>query len=721
MITTTMKACPVSSVRNLRLDIAAMLGTAACLVAPLAGAQESDPQEALTLLDVVVVTGTRMQKEVKDVTTSISVLDEQALAEQFSVSTDVFDALNATVPGLNVNQGIRQGCETNIRGRAASFQINGIPVNQDLRESNCNAMYQVSPFALETIEVVRGATALYGAGAPGGVVNLITRRAGSANLEVDGVVQASANPEGVSDTGEFDFYAGAGQNFESWDYYAGVAHRDVNAQRTPRDGFVPLEEYTSWSFNGAVGASIGETGRLRLTGTFYREERGREYAADGSQSPQSGKFAPVVIIENNPYKHQGHDQLYTLVASYEQSSFLGHRLAVSGYAQDQEYIQRANFWDAVFGNFFFDSDTQNERQGVRSTLARAFELGERKLELEYGIDWVRNRFYRPQVDPATDAIIGFVAPETILRTISGFAQADYVVGRLRLSGGARYERYRGEIGSEGYDPSIPDATTPGDIGKSDLWLYNIGAVYDLTARLQLYGGFSQGAELSQLARAARGLSDPGVITPEPATSNQYEIGIRGGVGPVATSVAAFYSESNKAASLQTDPSCAGQPFCPLIPLRSPQHFKGLEATADWKLNEQFTTGGIFTYQRGRQFSEDLGRFVDYSLDTVSPTRITAYVYITPVPSWRSRIQATYFDSSDYFAPYNFGPPTTVHTDSVFLMDASSSYTIGPGEITLSIANLLDEEYVNAAAQASGNFFYFMEQGRRVSLGYRMRF
>jgi len=721
-----MNASIPNSVRTSRRGAVARTVTAVLVAAAAQPALAADPEQASAdkpALQEITVTGSRVQKELAEIATSVSVVDSAAISEQIAASTDVFDVLNVTVPGLNVNLGIRQGCETNIRGRPASFQVNGIPVNQDLRESNCNAMYQVSPYALDRIEVVRGGTAIYGSGAPGGIVNLITRRATSPELQVDGTARASGNTGGgASDTVDYNLYAGAGQNFGQWDYYAGVAYTDSNAATTPRGGFVPREEFTSWAFNGDVGVRLGETGELRFTGTFYREERGQEYAADGSQNATTGTFAPVVPIESNPYKaSQGKDQLYTLVVGYTQDEFLGHKLSLSGYVQDQQYLQRANFWDGTFGNFFFDTDTDNERLGLRSTLARSFDVGENKLELEYGIDWVSNTFYRPQVDPATGAIIGFVSPETTLRTTSGFLQSDYVIGRLRLTGGARFEQYRGEVGSKGYDPSIPNASTPGDLADSDLWLFNVGAVFDLTDGLQLYGGFSQGAELTQLSRAVRGISDPGLVSPEPATSDQFELGLRGRAGPVDLTLVGFYSESEKASSLQEDPSCAGQPFCPFIPLRAPQRFKGFEATLDWHGDGRIGAGGVLTYQSGKQYLPELGEFVDYSTDTVSPPRITGYLTFEPVDGWNNRLQGTYYGSTDYFAPYDFGPPVTVNTDSVFLMDYISSYPIGPGELTLSITNLLDEEYVNVSAQASGSFYYVMEEGRRIALSYRLRF
>ena len=325
---------------NIRVAQADTAGAGASSVRnnSVSAATQSNEIDSSDPLSTITVTGSRLRKELRNVTTSVSVVDEKTLAEQFSVSTDVFDMLNVTVPGLNVNPGFHIGCNSNIRGRAASFQINGVPVNQDLNEGNCNAMYQVSPFSLERVEVVRGGTALYGAGAPGGVINLVTRRASSANPEVDGTFQVSANPNGLSDTKHYNVYVGAGQKFDRWDYYAGIAHADVNAIRTPHDGFVPTEEYTSWSLNGSVGTRLGETGELRLTGTYYRDDRGREFSNDGSQSPTTGTFANVVEIENNPFKKDDKGELHTLVLAYTQDEFLGHQLSVSAFEQEQKYL-----------------------------------------------------------------------------------------------------------------------------------------------------------------------------------------------------------------------------------------------------------------------------------------------------------------------------------------------------------------------------------------------
>ncbi|MEX2122618.1 MAG: TonB-dependent receptor [Woeseia sp.] len=667
-------------------------------------------------LDEITVTASRLGTAVQELPASVSLVDEEALAIQFALDSDVMRALDVTVPGLTVSNGGRTACSTHIRGRQTSFQINGIPVNQDLRESNCNAMFQVSPFALERVEVVRGATAVYGSGAPGGIVNLITRRASSADLELDAVAQFNFNPDQVSDTKQYDLYAGVGQKLASWDWYGGLAYQDVGAAQSPAGTFVPREEYASWAFNGSAGLAVGAIGQLRMTGTFYREDRGREYAVDFGVVDPDG-YSPVVPIEDNPFKSEGYDQLHSILVSYDLERFLGHRLNVAGYYQGQTYIQRANFFDSSFGNDFFDSDTDNERFGFRSTLARGFDIDRSVLDFQYGFDFVSNRFYRPQVDPSAGGeVIGFISPEISLGTYSAFAQGNIAFGRVRLTGGARFETYRGEVGSEDYDPLLPGAAVPGDIDDSDLTLYNVGLVFDLAPEVQIYGGFSQGAELSELGRAARGINDPGRISPEPATSDQLEIGTRGRSASLDWSAAAFYSESDRASLLQNDPSCAGEPFCPLIPLRAAQEFWGIEATADWNANERLTLGGLVTYQRGEIFDEDLGRFVEYSTDVLSPLRITGYVEYAPLPEWRNRLQATYFGEADYYTPAeeDLG---FVNTDSVFLADLVSSYELGPGEITLSISNLFDKTYVNVTNQ--GSLFYYRAEGRDITLGYRV--
>ena len=691
--------------------------TALAVMLPAAAAAQAS---AGGRIEEITVTGSRTGAQIRDVATSVSVVDGEALAEQLGVTQNILRVLDTTVPGLNVSTGGRSGCLTKIRGRSVNFQINGVPANQELRPSTCNSAFQVSPFALDQVEVVRGATALYGAGAPGGIVNLITRRARSAAAEVDAVAQTSFDTETPGGSWRHDLYAGFGQAPGEWDYYLGAAYADHGAGRDPDGGFTVGTEYEAWSLNGSVGLDLTEQARLRLTGTYYHEDPGQEYGASGAEVAAGVERPRVIAVTPNPSRGESRDELYTLALSFEADEVAGHRLFLSGFLQEQTYLQRANFQDFNGGDpDFFSDDRENGGYGLRSTLARTVDLGGPALELEYGADFQSSRVLRLQLDAAdTDRVIGYIAPETILRTYGLFAQAELDFGRLRLTGGARRELYRGEIGDDAYDPTLPRPATPGDFGKSDLWLANLGAVYDLAEGLQLYGGFSQGAELSQLGRAARGVRDPSTITPEPATSDQVELGLRGAAGPVELSLAGFYSESDRASLLQSDPSCAGQSFCPLIPLRSPQKFRGLEGTLDWAVADAAAAGLLVTWQRGEVFDAASGRYIDYSTDTVSPFRVTGYGEVEPAEGWRVRLQASWIGAADYFSPAEQALGR-VSTDSVFLADLTASAEIGPGEAVLGISNLLDRRYVNVTLQGGG-FVETLEEGRRLSLGYRVR-
>ena len=680
---------------------------------PLASAEAAETYNGTD----IVVTATRSGTALADLATSVSVVSEEELSEQLDYNTNIMRALEFTIPGLAPQRETRGNCSPNIRGRATSIQINGIPVNENIRQSTCNQMYQLSPFAIERIEVLRGGTALYGAGSPGGIINFISRRAKGRDLEVDVVAQTSFNTSKLDDTFTTDLYGGVGQKLDGWDYYVGAAYTDGGVGRTPDGGYVPARTYESLMFNGSLGVDVAG-GALRLTGTWYREDKGQQYSADGNQAV--GNFAPVIPIDSHPQLDDDVLRSTTLALSYDHPDVLGQSLSISGYYQNQIYRQRDNFFDVNFGgNDFFASDSDHDRFGFRSTLVKKANLGAVEFVGSYGFDYTYNSYFRPVIDPTTSVITGFVSPEVIFNTYALFGQVELDFGRLRLVGGARQEWYRGKVGTRGYDPAISGSATPGDFGKTDLALYNLGAVFELTDAVQLYGGFSQGAEISQLGRAARGATNPSLITPEPATSDQFELGIRGQTEALRFEVAGFRSTSDKASLLQADPSCAGQALCPLIPLRASQRFWGFEGSADWQVNQQLNLGAVVTYQRGKIFDEDLGRFIEYSTDIVAPFGLTGSASYRPIEPLRLSLQGTYYGAADYYTAAEEAAGF-VNTESVFLMDASIHYQLGKGELFVAASNLLDEEYVSVADQGVG-FFYYQAEGRRVTAGYKARF
>jgi iron complex outermembrane recepter protein len=709
------------------LFTASLLALVTVLAAtPLAAQSQSeantDDAASVSEGDPIIVTATRSGTALENLPISVSVVSEEDLQEQLRQNRNILNALEFTVPGLSIQAPEdRSSCGGQIRGRSASFQINGVPVNEDLRPGSCTAPFALSPFAIERVEVVRGGTALYGAGAPGGIINLVTRRAKGSDLEIDATAQTSFNTDVSDDTFTTDLYLGAGQDFGSFDYYVGAGYTDSGRQRSGNGNPVFSSAFEAIDLIGAFGLELGEA-TINFTGTYHDENRGRDFYPEGAFLPGSDEVASVIEVAPHPQADEAGDRSITAIFSFNHPDLLAHDVTLALFFQDQEIIQRDNFFDISFGDDFFASNRENSRLGLRSTFVRTYDIGGSSLKTSYGLDFTRNDFLRFIVDPlGEDQITGYITPAFHLETLAPFAQAEFTTGNLTLTGGVRHEWYSGAVEAEGFDPALPRAATPGAFADSELTLWNAGAVYQLGGDMQLYAGFSQGAELSQLGRAARGAIDPGEISNEPATSDQYEVGLRGDAGAVSYGVAAYYAQSDASSQIQPDPSCAGETFCPLIPLRIPERFWGLEAQAQWQAFQNLQLSGVFTLQRGEVLDEASGEFINFSTDRTVPLRITARADWQPVANVDVGFQVTHYGASSFFTPtqQDIG---FVESDAVTLAAANISYDLGRMRVYVAADNLFDEVYVNPAAQGDGlDFFNYEAPGRRLTIGVSGRF
>jgi iron complex outermembrane recepter protein len=698
-------------------------------VSSIVASQAAFAQDAATDADAddqsseIVVTATRSGTAIEELPISVSIVDADAIGQQVRQNRNILSGLEFAVPGLSVqNSEDRGSCSSAIRGRAASFQINGVPVNEDLRPGACTGPFTISPFSIKRVEVVRGGTALYGAGAPGGIINLITRRAAGEALEIDANAQTSFNTDRARDTFTTDLYAGVGQRVSAFDYYVGAAYTDGGRTRSA-SGLPTLSSgYEAIDLLTSLGLEFGGGQELRFTGTYHYENIGRQFYPDGTIDPLTG-LSNIVEVAPNPQVDQGGDRNITAALSYRHPDLLAHDVTLSVFYQDQSLKQRDNFFSAEFGDDFFASNRVNSRLGVRSALVRSYGIGTAQLKTSYGFDFTRNDFRRFIVDPAADeAVTGYITPAIYLNTYAVFGQLELALGDLTLTGGLRHEWYRGAIRRFGFDLTLPRAATPGSFGRSSLALWNVGAVYALTDDIQFYASFSQGAELTELGRAARGATNPGLISPEPAPSDQYELGLRGTAGRVDFGLALYHSRSESSSQIRPDPSCAGQSFCPLIPFRAPERFKGFEANASWRATDTLTLSGVFTLQRGRIFNEDLDRFIAYGTDVAVPVRVTGRAEWRPIESLRLALQATHYGASSYFSPSEESIGF-IDSDAVTLASASVGYDFGSAEFYIAADNLFDRRYVSVSnqVQGTGGFTFAEAAGRRLTIGISGRF
>jgi len=123
----------------------------------------------------VIVTASKYSQDFQDVPLSVSSMNRAEIRSRNIVTVD--EALKY-IPGLNMNAD-----QVNIRGSSGyskgvgsrvSFLLDGIPLlTGDTREINFDV---IPTYLIDHIEVIKGAgSALYGSGALGGVINVITR------------------------------------------------------------------------------------------------------------------------------------------------------------------------------------------------------------------------------------------------------------------------------------------------------------------------------------------------------------------------------------------------------------------------------------------------------------------------------------------------------------------------------------------------------------------
>ena len=684
---------------------------AAIVAATLPFGVSADEPLPVPHLGEVTVTGSRLERVLAEIPSSISIVTTEEIARQVTISTDAFDLLEVLVPGFNAQPNYAGSCLTTLRGRQVALLVNGVPMMQNLRQSSCNDLRTVSSFAIERIEVNRGATAVFGYGAPGGVVNLITRRAGEDETAVDLLARIGTNP-GNDGSSEFDYYAAIGQRFARTDYYLGVTLNNGGYAHDATGTVLPTSDDDAVTLTGSWGLETGDFGDLLVTFNHWDETPGTAYQLDGTQVA-NGAFTDTLFAPRHPDADDASRRNTVINTTWTTANF-----EAAVYWQDAAESNRlAEYFEGEI--FPFADVLQNERFGVRTTFSSAFADG---TLLTYGADYLDNRFYRPIIDPdANDAVIGFVSPEISLTSAAAFLQAERPVGAWLFTGGIRHERFDGEIGDADFDPAI-GGTPPGSIPDFSLTLFHAGAIYALSDDAQLFFGFNQGAEVSEFGRAARGAEDPSLVNLSPAKSTQFEAGLRGQRAAWAYTLSAFRSTSDYASLLQPDATCAGMPFCPLVPLRQPERYWGVEATVDYTVNDDLSTGALFTWQRGEFEDPATGITYPYGAHRLSPPRLTAYVDFSPVPQWDNRLQLTHYAAFD---PYTAAETAVIgygNTDSATVVDLSSSYPLPVGRVTLGVGNLFDEAYVSPTLQGNNaSFYWFRAEGRRVSVTWSARF
>ncbi|MDX2210082.1 MAG: TonB-dependent receptor [Sphingopyxis sp.] len=156
------------------------IGICAALLAAPATAQEIETEEEV---EEIIVQATRSGRRVQDEPIRVEVIDREEIEEKLLMTPGNIAMLVAETGGLRVQVTSPALGSSNVRvrgleGRYTQLLADGLPLYAG---TGGIGLLQIAPTDLGQVEIIKGAaSALYGASALGGVINLVSRRPGDA-------------------------------------------------------------------------------------------------------------------------------------------------------------------------------------------------------------------------------------------------------------------------------------------------------------------------------------------------------------------------------------------------------------------------------------------------------------------------------------------------------------------------------------------------------------
>ena len=160
-----------------RITVRASVAFAIACVAAMPAQSQSSPDEELLELEEIVVTATKRETGIQDISSAVAAFDAERLLD---AQVNNLQDLQVVVPSVNFGNDFNQA-KIFIRGVGANTSTTGnataVALHVDGAVVSRAEAQLTSLFDLERIEVLRGPQGtLYGRNATGGSINLITAK-----------------------------------------------------------------------------------------------------------------------------------------------------------------------------------------------------------------------------------------------------------------------------------------------------------------------------------------------------------------------------------------------------------------------------------------------------------------------------------------------------------------------------------------------------------------
>lgn len=690
--------------------------------------EKNKEQEKLNELDDIIVTASRKKESIKEVTSSVTIVGEKKIQNQSVINSNIGNILQYTVPSLATSSNQTSNYGQTLRGRPFLVMIDGIPQSTPLRNGGRDVQV-IDPASIERIEVIKGATSIYGNGADGGIINYITKK-NHQNKTLMGSVSSSftAQPASFDKTLGFRTSIALNGKHKGFDYVLGLTHertgllKDANGVNvSPTYSLANMDTY-----NGLIkiGYEISDNQRIEASYIGYASK------SFLNQEIQIGKWGetPSIGVETTGRlgTPEGTPRNHNFRLSYSNTEIWnGTSLNVNAYSQD---FRTVFYYDKVQFLNGGQSNVKSNKMGLRANFdSRLLTKENYSADLIYGVDLLHDatvqkledgRFWTPQMNMLN------TAPFALIKLDAW--------NKFTLKAGARYENIKVKVDdfntlsvlkADGKTYTSSIFVEGGDLEYNAL-VGNVGIRYNFLPALNIFSSYSQSFSINEIGRILRSATTSIVskLPTDPIIVNNYEIGLAGRFKNWFNyELTSFWSTSKLGASSVQAPDGS------YVMQRAPEKIWGYEAVVSFKPLDYVSFGGAFAWIEGKVDNNNDDVYEKYINGArIMAPKLTAYIQVQPLKSWSIELNALQNFERDRFSPdattnkYNFNEgPVQKYT----IFSFNSSYIINKHfKTALGIENLFNKEYAtNSAWYTVRNQDFVNAPGRRATLQIQYNF
>ena len=704
-------------------------------------AASEETKKANTQLAPIVMTATRTPKSIAEVAGTVQTIRGDEIAQQAGAGRKVADVLAQLVPSLAPSSGNTSNYGQTMRGRNVLVMIDG--VSQTGSRDVARQLNSISPNMIDHIEVVSGATSIYGSGATGGIINIITKRADKSepvSFQTKLGLTSADNFRGDS----LAYQVGQTASFSN-DKVDGFVGIDYTKRGSQFDGNGDRISLSPWQgstmdtdtidVNGRLNFNLTDNQSLSFGAQYYKDEQDTEYGPDYSylktKTQPSYKAIKGWSLDNQPFTER-----YAFNTQYQNQDFLGQILNVEAYYRNEK-SRFVPYGYSADGVDVKQSQSNVDYAGIRSTVQSDLKVAERDLKLTYGLDydWEKDHqwaeFYKPSNNGLSYTATGETqgsGPDTKIQNIGTFLQGDYALtDRLNVQSGVRYQYVQADTDSY-LTARKPYTLMAADSTDSDKFLFNLGAVYKLTDAQQVYANFSQGYSYPDVQRVLRDVAAYTLTTSgiAPITVNSYELGWRLNQDDgLNLGLTGFYNTSDKVVQFNSDRS--------VNIVDTDQRVYGAEANVSYPFMENYKVGGTLGYTRGK-YKDAANNWHELNAFAVSPVKGTLFAEWNNDEGYgvRAQMQAiqgtnkAYKDDQALNAAGLTDSNSAAEIKGYTTMDVLSHFPMAKGRVDFGVYNVWGNQYKTVFAQQAAvtnanTLLAIPAEGRTFALSYTINY